>query len=505
MKLTDLLADVDLSMDVLVGDPALLDRSVRTAMTTDLPEPGRYLAGGELVVTGMVWRRTPADSVRFVEALVAAGVAALAAGDQYHPIPDDLVRACELAGLPLLRVPADVPFATVTEHVNRLLTPRRTEHLATVLSQHRHLVDAESTDSAWLGEVLGLVRGQLGLGGAVLTATGKVLASAGVALTEQTTAELLREYLGGRHLPDTVAGYTLYGVADAFDTRLVGWFLVFEGNYADWTADQHRLAAELAALVGTGYRRMIRERRNRATLAAELLRLVSAGAEPAELQPRLELAGFPAESEIMIFAARLPGAELELAARLLGELVGDCVATLDDAAIVFVAVPEDGASALVRRVRAESAALAPGLAGGALRLGASAGVSGAGGLRGALDEARHACRLAELTGEPIALTSHEELSSHMLLLAAVPDDVRRSFHDRVLGKVLDYDRVHGADLVSTLRAFLASSGGWTKCAAELHMHVNTLRYRIQRVEQLTGRDLSKIEDRVDFFLALALD
>ena len=38
----------------------------------------------------------------------------------------------------------------------------------------------------------------------------------------------------------------------------------------------------------------------------------------------------------------------------------------------------------------------------------------------------------------------------------------------------------------------------------IRLHVNTLRYRIGRIEELTGRDLSKLEDRVDFYLALEL-
>ena len=38
--------------------------------------------------------------------------------------------------------------------------------------------------------------------------------------------------------------------------------------------------------------------------------------------------------------------------------------------------------------------------------------------------------------------------------------------------------------------------------SELHLHVNTLRYRIGRVEQLTGRSLSSFEERVNLFLAL---
>ncbi len=36
----------------------------------------------------------------------------------------------------------------------------------------------------------------------------------------------------------------------------------------------------------------------------------------------------------------------------------------------------------------------------------------------------------------------------------------------------------------------------------LHLHVNTVRYRIGRVEELTGRDLGRFSDRVDVFLAL---
>ncbi|TMR40615.1 PucR family transcriptional regulator [Actinomadura geliboluensis] len=43
---------------------------------------------------------------------------------------------------------------------------------------------------------------------------------------------------------------------------------------------------------------------------------------------------------------------------------------------------------------------------------------------------------------------------------------------------------------------------WRRSATRLHVHVNTLRYRIRRIEDLTGRDLGTLEDRVDFFLAL---
>lgn len=88
------------------------------------------------------------------------------------------------------------------------------------------------------------------------------------------------------------------------------------------------------------------------------------------------------------------------------------------------------------------------------------------------------------------------------LLASVPEPVLRSFTDRLLGPLAEYDALHNAELLPTLRSFLACDGSWSACAARLYVHVNTVRYRISRVEALTGRDLSALADRVDFFLAL---
>ncbi|GLU48611.1 hypothetical protein Nans01_29620 [Nocardiopsis ansamitocini] len=89
-------------------------------------------------------------------------------------------------------------------------------------------------------------------------------------------------------------------------------------------------------------------------------------------------------------------------------------------------------------------------------------------------------------------------------LASLPGEVRSSYRDRVLGPLPAYDRDHRGDLTWTLQAFLEHSGSWQRCAAAMHVHVNTLRYRIGRIEELTGRDLSRIDQRVDLFLALRL-
>ncbi|WP_407675087.1 PucR family transcriptional regulator [Phaeacidiphilus oryzae] len=134
----------------------------------------------------------------------------------------------------------------------------------------------------------------------------------------------------------------------------------------------------------------------------------------------------------------------------------------------------------------------------------SAPAAEVGGLRGALEEARHARRIAETRVGRVTAAGPEQLASHVLLLAAVPDEIRRAFRERLLSRVIAYDLEHQADLVDTLEAFLRYDGSWTRCASALHVHVNTLRYRIRRIEELTGRDLARLDDRVDFYLALEL-
>lgn len=103
---------------------------------------------------------------------------------------------------------------------------------------------------------------------------------------------------------------------------------------------------------------------------------------------------------------------------------------------------------------------------------------------------------------PDSTADPPERPLHDLLLASVPARVLRSSSDRLLGPLREYDDRHNAELISTLRSFLGCDGSWSACASRMYVHVNTVRYRIGRIEALTGHDLSALADRVDFFLAL---
>ena len=140
-----------------------------------------------------------------------------------------------------------------------------------------------------------------------------------------------------------------------------------------------------------------------------------------------------------------------------------------------------------------------------LTVGVSAPAEGVTALSGAWHEAGSARRLAALRGgAAISVVTSDEVAPHELLLATVPASVLRSFRERLLGPLVAYDDRHRAELLPTLREYLACSGSWNACAAKMYVHVNTVRYRIRRVEELTGRDLSSLNDQVDFFLALRI-
>jgi Purine catabolism regulatory protein-like family/PucR C-terminal helix-turn-helix domain/GGDEF-like domain len=531
VRVRDLLDVPGLGLSLLT-DPSGMDRTIRHVYTTDLPDPSRYLTPGDLVLTGLMWCREPGDADLFVSALVKAGVAALGAGEALGQVPAEVIQACGRYGIALLAVPAETSFAAVTEEVGQRLSGDRATAMTRVLGRRRLLLSAVA-EGAGLDAMFRLMGRELGVECWLLTGLGRVVGGT-AALPERLAPRLACEYLKADRLPAPAevsatgsgAGkYTLFGVGG--EPRITSWFLVCAGREQDWPHELRESVAELAADVALERARLDAARTGERKLAEAIVTMLASGggegAASAEIASLMRAAGLPSDGRYLVAAMsaeadRVTGPNADRwCCDLAGELVmpfaeGALVAPLGDEIVLLVpcpggAVPDDTPSALVfaAAILRTQPTLESDRSRVMLTVGVSAPAEGVTALSGAWHEAGSARRLAAVRGTTaVSVVTSDEVASHELLLATVPASVLRSFRERLLGPLVAYDDRHRAELLPTLREFLACSGSWNACAAKMYVHVNTVRYRIRRIEELTGRDLSHLDDQVDFFLALRI-
>lgn len=512
MLLSEFLGASDLELIPLHLPDGAADTPIGRVVTTALLEPGQYLRAGDLVLTELVWRRGPEDSEAFVASATEHGPVVILAGTHlFGDVPDDLVQACRRRDVPLVAVPRHVPFTDVSAHA--VAADGRT---SASLSRQREML-ATMTAGAPLAQVMAVLAREIERDCRILGASGRQLAAAPdlPPLIGQDVDAITRSFLGARLLPavaTTASGpMSLFPIGSGLGHRLGTWLLAVEGHHQEWPPTTLDAIGEFATIAALERTRWLAERRRPREQAAEMLGLITAGAPPPELALRLTPAGIDPERPLVALVAHLEGAELaDGAVSVLDdatlELGVPLLATEADGHVVglvqveTVAAQPDPAG-LQERLRHRLARLAPALERARLTVGLS-GDKPVDALAGALDEARFAHRAACAGTEPVSVVSADEVTSHVLLLSTVPDDVRRAFAQRVLGPVLEHDARSHSQLLETLEAFLDCSGSWARTAEALHLHTNSVRYRIERIHELTGRDLSRLEDRVDFVLAL---
>jgi sugar diacid utilization regulator len=141
------------------------------------------------------------------------------------------------------------------------------------------------------------------------------------------------------------------------------------------------------------------------------------------------------------------------------------------------------------------------LGGGQCRIGVGGTCARPSELPRALREARLALRLQHTLLPADSVCEYPKLGIFRML-AAIPDLTEvDGFVREWLGSLLDYDERRGADLVHTLTQYLEHGGNYDATAAGLSVHRSTLKYRLQRIRELSGLDLN--DPDVHFNLQLA--
>jgi sugar diacid utilization regulator len=115
-------------------------------------------------------------------------------------------------------------------------------------------------------------------------------------------------------------------------------------------------------------------------------------------------------------------------------------------------------------------------------------------------EALHALAIRRRSPEG-GVTCFDELGVLRLLFAGDDDSEVDQFVRDWLGVLIDYDEAKGAELVSTLSQYYDHAGNYDGTAAALGIHRSTLRYRLTRIRELTGRDLGAVDCRLNLQVA----
>jgi DNA-binding PucR family transcriptional regulator len=196
---------------------------------------------------------------------------------------------------------------------------------------------------------------------------------------------------------------------------------------------------------------------------------------------------------------------MTLAMRTLRSLAPGALAATEAseaAAEIAVIAPAEDEQRLQRAAAGLARELEDALPGFHLTIGASRRVGDPVDLYRAGNEARLAVNVGEAEGRP--LLAFEDTGAYRLLLPAMSEDPGEleRFYAETIEPLASYDDQYETELVATVEAYLANDGNVAATAKQLFTHRHTIRYRLERVKELCGHDVTATEGREKLGLGL---
>jgi len=502
-----------LELELAAGERAA-GAPIRWVHVSELEDPAPWLSGGELLLsTGMTLLDEQSQRA-YVGRLVQHHLAGLGfgLGFAHKTLPPALVDEARELDFPLFGVPYEMPFIAITERAFSSLLNEQLDVLQRAVSIQRRM-ERLVLDERSLDEVVRGLANSIGATVVVLDSAGRPLAchafrreldssliaaiGAEIAARAGTVAPRGFAPVSAEPAGRAIALPVPSGAGGAASSWLVA---VPE---TDSVADFERFLAHHAVMVvalAQMRERVVAETERR--LAGDVLGLVLSGRIGSD-EIALRLAPFDISGEVVVavMAVEDPAAIAYELSRVLGELGARAlVATVATArrpllcaVLAGVSSPLEVVGAARERLAAEGRAV-------------SAAVSQTAplaALRRSFHEARCALEVGALAnGSKQAVATSDDLGAYRLLLSLQEDDGLRQYCEDVLSPIERSRSGNGEELLRSLEAFLEHNGSWEAAARALFCHRHTLRYRISRIEELTGRRLDRVENRIEFWLAL---
>jgi purine catabolism regulator len=499
----------ELGLSLAAGKHAAEAR-IRWVHITELVDPTPWLSGGELLLTTGLQLDDTDEQRRFVQRLADHQLAGLGLGTgfSHDRIPAALLEEAKRLDFPLFEVPYAMPFIAITEKAFGRLVNEQYETLQRGISIHKRL-EQLVLEERGLDELVRALASAIGGSVVVLDGHGERMSKAEFRRKLAKAAlDSIRSQVAERggtraesFSPDhaSVSGRALALPVSARAAEPPEAWLVAvrdDGGLADFDRLILQQAVTVVALELMRGRVVLDTERR---LAGEVLEEVLSGvAGPQDVQSRLRPFGVGSDAAVMVFELDEPasaqaalhalvmdaGSHALVAAR--GELL---CAVIDSSSVDPVQLAEQARQELDRHFGSTRAAVSR-----------RAPVTE---LRRSFHEARCALEVSALSnGGSTEVATYRDLGAFQFLLSVQDDETLRVYADSVLGPLANGEGDYGDELLRSLEAFLEHNGHWERAARDLACHRHTLRYRIRRIEELTGRDLGTARDRIEFWLAL---
>jgi purine catabolism regulator len=516
----------------LVAGEGGLENAVRWVHIVDLPHPKfEWVQGGELLLTSGYGLSD--DKQNPIPMLAAKGLAGivLSLGERFERTPSVLRAAADVHDLPIIETPPDLAFVELTEAILREILDQQYSLRQQGDEIQRSLMDKVLAGDS-LQDVAEALAEILGRSITVESEAFDVLAAAEAGPVDEarvrsvragrTNPELAEELIErgiysrllNERRPIHVApmpelGMTMERIVAPVlvAQKIVGYVWIISGDRAMTDLDELAIdhAATVAAVILLKEREVRRaELERRGDLLEQLLEVKDP--PEAALVERVHRIGFRSDRPFQVLLIEgAPAASERTHAlprnveRWLEEVNGPAMVSSRAELVVVVLqsqAPGLGAPLAERLVAELSHPSLP------LRIGVGGPVDELTELRTSFNQATEALELAHGLGRGEGTVTFAELGMLHWLHHLPEELLRENAYFRAIGTLTLHDASHGGELLDSLEAYLRSGGKATQAAQTLSIHRNTLAYRLRRIEELLGLDMSQPRARFELYAAL---
>jgi PucR family transcriptional regulator, purine catabolism regulatory protein len=461
------------------------ERPINWVSTTELEDPSQFLRPGDLVLTTGLGNRTAHQRSRFVECLTSVPVAALGYGVGLidDETPRHLVDLAEEHGLALFEVPVTSPFTAVSHWIAEELYTQRYKAVQRATEIQGELTRVLLCEFGLEPMLLRLSQ-LTGAECAVVDRRGELLAAQPPKSEWEPLVELRRQPA------DDESAVTVTPIV--IEQLEVAYLCMRHSE------PETPVTPFVAGLIGLELARRQAILTGRRELLGQVLDDIVHGVITGpEVARKLRTHGIDPGVAIRVLVGRVDADAQKL--RRVPWSISDLFATqgdqiqtaLVDDCVVVLAPLERDVTPLAEELRRQLGDLGQNAA-----VGISQPHTGTRAIRIGFHEARNAVRRAP------GVHRAEGLSIASLLLSSTETPVK-DVARATLQPLLDYDKERDGALIKTLRVYFDHGCSPHLAAAELVIHRNGLQYRLQKIEALTGHDLTSFHDQVRLWMALA--